>query len=236
VAIGVNTQSETCLHRLLRSYTRPDMATATDASFANLQALIYAAAGGDHAAFAQVYQRTHVHLFGVAVRMLGQGQAAEDVLQEAYVSIWKNAGSYRSEVGGQPIQPMTWLIAIVRNKALDALRARARRPESALHDAAELAGSDGDGSDAPPGAASAWAPAPSALHLLEQASQALRIEGCMNALDGSYRQSLALAYYQGLSHSEVAAQMGAPLGSVKAWIRRGLERLKGCLAAQGVGA
>ena len=58
----------------------------------------------------------------------------------------------------------------------------------------------------------------------------------MNALDGSYRQSLALAYYQGLSHSEVAAQMGAPLGSVKAWIRRGLERLKSCLAAQGVGA
>ena len=97
------------------------MATATDVPSANLQALIRAAAGGDHAAFAQIYQRTHVHLFGVAVRMLGQGQAAEDVLQEAYVSIWKNAGSYRSEVGGQPIQPMTWLIAIVRNKALDSL-------------------------------------------------------------------------------------------------------------------
>ena len=110
------------------------MATATDRSSANLQALIRAAAAGDHAAFAQVYQRTHVHLFGVAVRMLGQGQAAEDVLQEAYVSIWKNAGSYRSEVGGQPVQPMTWLIAIVRNKALDALRARARRPESAWND------------------------------------------------------------------------------------------------------
>ena len=56
----------------------------------------------------------------------------------------------------------------------------------------------------------------------------------MASLDGSYRQSLALAYYQGLSHSEVAAQMGAPLGSVKAWIRRGLERLKSCLQAQGV--
>jgi len=55
----------------------------------------------------------------------------------------------------------------------------------------------------------------------------------MNALDGSHRQSLALAYYQGLSHSEVAQHMGAPLGSVKAWIRRGLEKLKTCLAAQG---
>ncbi|KRD48368.1 RNA polymerase subunit sigma-24 [Acidovorax sp. Root275] len=212
------------------------MATATDVPSTNLQALIHAAAGGDHAAFAQVYQRTHVHLFGVAVRMLGQGQAAEDVLQEAYVSIWKNAGSYRSEVGGQPIQPMTWLIAIVRNKALDALRARARRPESAWHDTAEFANGEGDGSETTVAAsASALAPAPSALHLLEQATQALRIEGCMNALEGNYRQSLALAYYQGLSHSEVAAQMGAPLGSVKAWIRRGLERLKNCLATQGVG-
>mgnify|MGYP006199811849 CR=1 FL=1 len=63
-----------------------------------------------------------------------------------------------------------------------------------------------------------------------------KIEACLAALDGSHRQSLALAYYQGLSHSEVAAQMGAPLGSVKAWIRRGLERLKSCLSAQGVGA
>jgi RNA polymerase sigma-70 factor, ECF subfamily len=213
------------------------MSTATHAPSVSLQALLYAAAGGDHAAFAQVYQRTHVHLFGVAVRMLGQGQAAEDVLQEAYVSIWKSAGSYRSEVGGQAIQPMTWLIAIVRNKALDALRARARRPESAWHDTAELAGSDGDdGEGNAPVTASASAPAPSALQLLEQASQALHIDGCMNALDGSFRQSLALAYYQGLSHSEVAAQMGAPLGSVKAWIRRGLERLKHCLASQGVGA
>ena len=206
---------------------------------ASLQALIHAAASGDHAAFAQVYQRTHVHLFGIAVRMLGQGQAAEDVLQEAFVSIWKNAGSYRSDVGGQPIQPMTWLIAIVRNKALDALRARARRPESAWADTAELVGSDAEYGGAPgPAFSSASAPAlaPSALHLLEQATQALRIEGCMNALDGSYRQSLALAYYQGLSHSEVAAQMGAPLGSVKAWIRRGLERLKSCLSAQGMGA
>lgn len=190
-----------------------------------LEALIAATAQGDHACFAQVYERTKAHLFGVAVRILGQGQAAEDVLQEAYVSIWKNAGSYRTEVGGQNIQPMTWLIAIVRNKALDAYRARARRKEDALPEDGDLNADD---------AQSARNPAPSAMQLLEQATEALHIEGCMNALDGSHRQSLALAYYQGLSHSEVAAQMGAPLGSVKAWIRRGLEKLKGCLAAQGV--
>lgn len=196
-----------------------------DADTRNLEALITGAAQGDHACFALIYRRTHTHLFGVALRILGQGQAAEDVLQEAYVSIWKSAGGYRSEVGGQTIQPMTWLIAIVRNKALDALRARARRKESALPEAGDV---DEDDVEATAN------PAPSAMQLLEQASQALHIEGCLNSLEGSYRHSLALAYYQGLSHTEVAAHMGAPLGSVKAWIRRGLEKLKGCLAAQGV--
>ena len=196
----------------------------------SLQALIAGAAQGDHACFADIYERTHTHLFGVAVRILGQGQAAEDVLQEAYVSIWKNAAGYRSEVDGQSIQAMTWLIAIVRNKALDAYRARARRRESGLPNSGEIGGVDEEDTE------SGAAPAPSAMQLLEQATQALRMEGCMNALDGSYRQSLALAYYQGLSHTEVAAHMGAPLGSVKAWIRRGLEKLKGCLAAQGVAA
>lgn len=201
------------------------MKPAPDADTRSLEALIAAAARGDHACFAEVYERTHLHLFGVAVRILGQGQAAEDVLQEAYVSIWKNAGGYRSEVDGQTLQAMTWLIAIVRNKALDALRARTRRRESELPESGDIDEDD---------IQSTGHPAPSAMQLLEQASQALHIEGCMNALDGSHRQSLALAYYQGLSHTEVAAHMGAPLGSVKAWIRRGLEKLKGCLAAQGV--
>lgn len=192
----------------------------------SLQELIGVTAQGDHTGFAKLYERTHAHLFGVAVRILGNGPAAEDVLQEAYVSVWKNARAYRSEVGGQTIQPMTWLIAIVRNKALDALRVRTRRKENTLsqddvfaEDSAEAVASGSD---------------PSAMQLFEQATHALHISSCLNALEGSHRQSLALAYYQGLSHSEVAAQMGAPLGSVKAWIRRGLEKLKVCLAGQGV--
>lgn len=193
----------------------------------SLQALLAATARGDHAAFAKVYERTHAHLFGVAMRMLGREQAAEDVLQEAFVSVWKNADSYRPEIGGQQLQPMTWLIAIVRNKSLDALRTRKRRGEMALPDA----GDANSGDDAAGAAA-----APSALDQLGQATEALHIEACMNALDGSHRQSLALAYYQGLTHTEVAAQMGAPLGSVKAWIRRGLDKLKTCLAGRGLAA
>lgn len=194
----------------------------------SLQALLAGAARGDHACFAQVYERTHRHLFGIAVRMLGHEQAAEDVLQEAYVSIWKNAGSYRATVDGQEIQPITWLIAIVRNKALDALRARTRR--GAHEQLQQHIDDDEDDAATPQGTDTA----PGALQLFEQAMHALRIDGCMAALDGSFRQSLALAYYQGLSHTEVAAQMNAPLGSVKAWIRRGLDKLRTCLTAQGV--
>ncbi|MEO7807725.1 MAG: sigma-70 family RNA polymerase sigma factor [Ramlibacter sp.] len=190
-----------------------------------LQELIARTARGDHAAFAQVYERTHAHLFGLAFRMLGHDHAAQDVLQEAFVSIWKSASLYRRDIDGQEVQPMTWLIAIVRNKALDALRTRTRRRETELPDAdAPGEGIAADVHDGPS----------NALELFDRASDALRIEACLGALDGSHRQSLALAYYQGLTHTEVAAQMGAPLGSVKAWIRRGLEKLKACLVAQGL--
>lgn len=191
----------------------------------SLQLLIANAARGDHTAFSMVYERTHAHLFGVALRILGEGQAAEDALQEAYVSIWKNAASYRSEIEGQPIQAMTWLIAIVRNKALDALRARNRTRTTSFEDFL---------STSPDALEEHSDHAPSAVQLLERAAQAMSIEQCLNLLSGSHRQCLALAYYQGMSHAEVAQQMDAPLGSVKAWIRRGLEKLKGCLAAHGV--
>ena len=191
---------------------------------ASLEELIARTARGDHAAFELVYERTHAHLFGLALRMLGREHAAEDVLQEAFVSVWKSASLYRSNVGGGEVQPMTWLIAIVRNKSLDALRQRARRKETELPDANELE------DDSPIAMQDAGQ---SALELLAKASRALQIEGCLGGLEGTHRQSLALAYYQGLSHSEVAAQMGAPLGSVKAWIRRGLEKLKSCLQSQG---
>ncbi len=187
----------------------------------SLQQLLAQTARGDHAAFEEVYRRTHAHLFGVAIRMLGREQAAEDVLQEAFVNVWKNAAQYQTHVGGQEIQPMTWLIAIVRNKALDALRATARKRETELPDEPDA--------DAP-GALGASA---SALDLFQQAARAMRVEACLGELDGSHRQSLALAYYQGLTHTEVAAQMQAPLGSVKAWIRRGLDKLRTCLEAAG---
>lgn len=171
---------------------------------------------GDRAAFERVYQATSAHLFGVALRILGRREAAEDVLQEAFVSVWHHAGSYQAASS----QPMTWLISIVRNRALDVVRSAAVR-----HEAPMPTGDDGEEielQDERPGA----------LALLMEGAEALAIRGCMEALDAVHRQSLALAYYHGMSHSEVAAHLQAPLGSVKAWVRRGLERLKKCLEAR----
>jgi RNA polymerase sigma-70 factor (ECF subfamily) len=128
------------------SRMKPDL----DADTRSLQALIAGCRAGRPRQLCPYYERTHTHLFGVAVRILGQGQAAEDVLQEAYVSIWKSAAGYRNEVDGQTIQPMTWLIAIVRNKALDAFRARARRKETELPESGDVDEEDTETTPRPP--------------------------------------------------------------------------------------
>ncbi|WP_395670174.1 RNA polymerase sigma factor, partial [Rhodoferax sp.] len=178
-----------------------------------LDVLIRNAAEGDNSSFAILYQRTSAHLFGVAILLLKDRQSAEDVLQETYVSVWKHASSYTNMVEGRNFSAMSWLIAIVRNKSLDVLRTRGRRKE------VELPQWDYE-SDEPQD----WMEhsSPSALNLLEEAATSLQISQCIAELESGPRQSLALAYYQGLSHSEISAQMGAPIGSVKSWVRRGL--------------
>ncbi|MBC8119000.1 MAG: sigma-70 family RNA polymerase sigma factor [Burkholderiaceae bacterium] len=178
-----------------------------------LQSNLARVALGDRAAFASVYQATSAHLFSVALRILNRRDVAEDVLQEAFVSVWHHAGSYQAASG----QPMTWLISIVRNKALDVVRSASVR-----HEVARPVTTDGDEIDIAD-------ERPNPLQLLTQATDALAIRGCMEALDASHRQCLALAYYHGMSHSEIATHVRAPLGSVKAWVRRGLERLKTCM-------
>lgn len=171
---------------------------------------------GDRAAFRRVYEMSSAHLFGVALRILNRRDLAEEVLQESFVSVWHKAGDYQPSVAA----PMTWLISVVRNRALDLVRSAAMRHETSLpqnEDGTEYDTQDEKGN---------------LLDMFEQATEALAVRGCMDTLDASHRQSLALAYYHGMSHSEVAEHMAAPLGSVKAWVRRGLDRLKRCLEAR----
>ena len=137
------------------------------------------------------------------------------------MNVWHGAGGYNAALA----TPMTWLINIVRNKAIDSLRAgKAERASTVALD-------DEDGS--------LEVPADAALQpqqLLDDSLVKGRIADCMGALHPSQRQALALAYYRGMVHTDIAQALNAPLGTVKAWVRRGLDKLKSCLEAAGVGA
>jgi RNA polymerase sigma-70 factor (ECF subfamily) len=186
---------------------------------AELQQLLARTALDDRAAFRRLYEASAAHLLGVALRLLNRRDQAEDVVQEAFVKVWQQAGSYTAAASA----PMTWLTAIVRNRALDILRSDKRHPVEALDEA-----DDGPHRQQPDDR-------PNPLDLLEQAADGLRIRECLAAIEGPQKQCLALAYYHGLSHSELAGHLGAPVGSVKVWLRRGLERLRRCLATVGYG-
>jgi RNA polymerase sigma-70 factor (ECF subfamily) len=187
----------------------------------DLSRLLSRAGVGDRAAFATLYERTSSHLFAVVLRIQRDRAQAEDILQEVYVNVWRAASSFDAAQS----QPLTWLTSIARNRAIDSLRRSRAQPR--FQAPGGVAGnSDAEDEDvydtvADPGAGP--------LELLSQASDAQAIGRCMEQLGALQRQSIALAFYQGLSHAEVAEQLRQPLGTVKSWVRRALATLKGCL-------
>ena len=178
----------------------------------DLAALLAASGKRDRRAFARLYEASSAKLFGVALRILRREDWAEEVLQECYVSIWAHAPDYRASLAA----PMTWMTSIVRNRCLDWLRRP--RLEVADEDGSITEGAE-SGSDGP-------------LAELEKAKAAQALSRCLGALEAKQRQAIALAFYDGLSHGELASHLREPLGTVKTWIRRGLLRLKDCLAIQ----
>ncbi|MBX3619566.1 MAG: sigma-70 family RNA polymerase sigma factor [Rhizobacter sp.] len=174
---------------------------------------------GDRAAFARLYERTSAHLFAVILRINRDTAQAEDLLQEVYVNVWRAAQSFDAAQS----QPLTWLTSIARHRAIDSLRRRQTEPQTQPaplpHDGEEERNVYDDVADGGPGP----------LALLSQASDARALARCMDGLSAQQRQSVALAFYDGLSHAEVAEQMRQPLGTVKSWVRRALLALKSCL-------
>jgi RNA polymerase sigma factor (sigma-70 family) len=177
----------------------------------------------DQAAFKQLYDATACCLLGIAVRMLHDRSWAEEVLQEVYVSVWHTAPNY------SPLksQPMTWLMTVARHKAMDALRSSRADRQHCVRPTAMAGDDDGGGDDGglPDMADEGLGP----LDQLVQAIDAQQLRCCLQRLEPQQRQAIALAFYDGLTHAELALHMHQPLGTVKAWVRRGLDRLKRCL-------
>lgn len=178
-----------------------------------LKIWLSAAAKKDGAAFRLLYDATSSKLFGFALRILHKQELAEEALQDGFIAIWNNASSYQPHLAA----PMTWMATIVRNKAFDLLR---RNNDTVEIDADQF---DSEVMNA------LQDPQATPIEALQMSGDARELAHCMSALEGVHRQVVALAYYHDMSHSEVAQQMSLPIGTVKTWIRRSLERLRTCL-------
>lgn len=172
--------------------------------------LLLLCAEGDEQAFSRLYKMTSPKLYSVCFRLMRTRQAAEEVLQEGFVKIWRNAGSFdRSRASA-----MTWMSTVVRNRALDVLRSLKSRPQEIdmEYEGLEFASGDLSPDD---GAGLSWS--------------ADRVVNCMKQLQENQRKAIFLAYYYGHTHEEISRKLQSPLGTVKAWVRRGVERLRTCL-------
>ncbi|WP_229467537.1 sigma-70 family RNA polymerase sigma factor [Massilia sp. Mn16-1_5] len=167
----------------------------------------------DATAFRTLYDSTSAKLFGLAMRILKKEELAEEALQEGYVSIWHAAMDYQAHLAA----PMTWMSAIVRNKALDIYR---RHVDTVAIDSEQFEDDI---------ASALHDPAPGPLSRIQLSDDARALAYCMSKLDSRQRQTIGIVYYFGLSHSEAALQLDLPIGTIKTWVRRGLEKLKACL-------
>jgi len=165
------------------------------------------------AALRQLYDLTSSRLYGVALRVVVNREWAEDVLQEAYLNIWRIAQDYRAALS----PPMAWMGVIVRSRALDFLRRRASERADAALQLDDVISETVAGD------------APNPMDTSQASEQAWALHECLRKLEAKQREVVSLAYLRDLSHSELAQQLKIPLGTVKTWIRRGLDQLRGCM-------
>ena len=174
---------------------------------AALEALLVRVSLGDQAALRAIYEQDGARLFGTALGILRDRAAAADAVQDAFLRLWQRARQFDPARG----TARTWIGSVVRHAALDLARARGREQptdDPALGDRAV---------------------APDALDRLAASADGMRLRDCLQALDVQHRGFIVLAFVHGLTHSQVAARLGLPLGTVKTWIRRGLMQLRACM-------
>lgn len=174
-----------------------------------LPILISKTAQGDRQAFSHLYLQTSAKLFGFAMRILANKELAEEALQDAFVKIWHSADTYHSDKAAV----MTWMTAIVRNRCIDMLRATPYEQHLNEDESFDDWASDDLGP----------------MEKAASRSDTKALLQCMKQLAPLQRQAFALSYFHGLAHEQLAHQLAQPLGTVKTWLRRGLETLKNCM-------
>ncbi|MDZ7937062.1 MAG: sigma-70 family RNA polymerase sigma factor [Rhodoferax sp.] len=186
----------------------------TDNHDAQLIGLLDRIGQQDEAALKALYDQCAPKLLGLALRVVRQREWAEDVLQEAFLTVWRSAGDYRASLS----PPLAWLGLIVRSRGLDLLR---RRAADRSHLTQELDDVLADTLEDD---------TPNPMDTAQASEQAWALHQCLGRLDNKQREVVSLAYVRDLSHSELAEQLSLPLGTVKTWIRRGLDQLRICMA------
>lgn len=181
----------------------------------DLAVLIGRCALRDQRAFLGLYDATSAKLFAVILRILKKEHWAEEVLQDVFLKVWQAADSYNGGRG----RPMTWLINIARNRAIDFLR-------GAEHAAARRADPLDEVGDTPDeGLTAALDP----LRAVETGAEMTRLAECLKAITAEARECILMVYHQGYTPTEVSARRNHPIGTVKTWLRRGLQQLRGCM-------
>ncbi|HVI06527.1 MAG TPA: sigma-70 family RNA polymerase sigma factor [Sphingomicrobium sp.] len=185
--------------------SRPQLAGGGEGD--QLVRLLHEIAAGNREAFALLYQRTSAKLYGICLRLLGNEAEAQEILQEVFLTVWRKADRFDAGKAGA----ITWLSVLARNRAID--RIRSRPGEAVDIDAA---------AEIPDGA-------PSAFDVVEQAQDSVRLRDCLDELEERARTMIRSAFFDGATYAQLADRAGVPLPTMKSWIRRGLQRLRGCL-------
>jgi RNA polymerase sigma-70 factor (ECF subfamily) len=180
---------------------------------AELVWLLASVAKGDEAAFERLYGATRAKLFGVVLRILRRQDLAEEVIQEAYVKIWNNAGQFNPGMAS----PITWMVSIARNRAIDVVR---KRGETSIEEE--------------PAAMEVASDTPDPLARREMTEELKRILECVGQLDPERQKLVLLAYYNGWSREQLAEKFDTPLNTVKTWLRRSMLEIRECLGLEKV--
>jgi RNA polymerase sigma-70 factor (ECF subfamily) len=177
---------------------------------AELVWLLAAVAKGDAAAFERLYAATRAKLYGIVIRILRRSDLADEVMQEAYLKIWRGAGQFDPGLAS----PITWMATIARNRAIDVVRKRAEVSIEEEPEAMDIA-----------------AESPNPLAKRELNEELKRLLACIGQLEPERQRLVLLAYYNGFSREQLAKELATPVNTIKTWLRRSLIEIRGCLGS-----